>query len=66
MATRKHKPAAGPVDRAIPSRPSVRLTETVAATTTLQAASPQRFLREAAWSRMFGRTEAKNPFASSR
>jgi hypothetical protein len=24
---------------------------------------PNRLLREAAWSRMFGRTEAKNPFA---
>jgi hypothetical protein len=23
---------------------------------------PNRLLREAAWSRMFGRTEAKNPF----
>jgi hypothetical protein len=23
---------------------------------------PSRLLREAAWSRMFGRTEAKNPF----
>jgi hypothetical protein len=31
-----------------------------------QAASdgnPNRLLREAAWSRMFGRVEAKNPFA---
>jgi hypothetical protein len=25
-------------------------------------ADPNRLLREAAWSRMFGRTEAKNPF----
>jgi hypothetical protein len=24
---------------------------------------PNRLLREAAWSRMFGRTDAKNPFA---
>lgn len=26
------------------------------------AASPNRLLREAAWSRMFGRIELKNPF----
>jgi hypothetical protein len=27
------------------------------------ASDPGRLLREAAWSRMFGRVEAKNPFA---
>jgi hypothetical protein len=27
------------------------------------ASDPNRLLREAAWSRMFGRTDAKNPFA---
>jgi hypothetical protein len=30
------------------------------------ANASQRLLREAAWSRMFGRTDAKNPFARSR
>jgi hypothetical protein len=31
-----------------------------------QPAEVQRLLREAAWSRMFGRVEMKNPFTRSR
>jgi hypothetical protein len=30
--------------------------------TTTTGSNPNRLLREAAWSRMFGRTESKNPF----
>jgi hypothetical protein len=29
---------------------------------TTSGSNPNRLLREAAWSRMFGRTESKNPF----
>ena len=31
-------------------------------TTSNTTSNPNRLLREAAWSRMFGRTESKNPF----
>ncbi len=30
--------------------------------TSSTGSNPNRLLREAAWSRMFGRTESKNPF----
>jgi hypothetical protein len=40
--------------------------DTATVLATPEAASMQRLLREAAWSRMFGRTEARNPFARSR
>ena len=63
MATRKpagqdratRKPAPG--STAAPRVPR----QAVAAATT--AGDTNRLLREAAWSQMFGRVEAKNPFA---
>jgi hypothetical protein len=61
MAPRKAKPdptakksAAPPIGR--------RATRQEAAPAT-GASDSNRLLREAAWSRMFGRTDAKNPFA---
>jgi len=69
MAPRKEKPtpgsngkqASGGVPAAIPA---TSVPATVLATP--EAAGTQRLLREAAWSRMFGRTESRNPFARSR
>ena len=60
MAPRKSKPEAAP--------PKARTTPVaMTASASRQAAprsstDPNRLLREAAWNRMFGRSEAKNPF----
>jgi hypothetical protein len=64
MAAKKQKAAVA--SKATTSRGTVRV---VAATTSLatpETGDSQRLLREAAWSRMFGRAETKNPFARSR
>lgn len=64
MATKRAKqPAAEPAPAA---RGATRDTTVSAAAAAPSASQTQRLLREAAWSRMFGRTESKNPFARSR
>jgi hypothetical protein len=63
MALRKAKsPTATPKSRASLTTAQRRSSreQSVAAT---DAADLNRLLREAAWSRMFGRVESKNPFA---
>ncbi len=60
MAAGKHKAtAAGRKERA--RRPAARTTSVPTAAAP-RANNPQQLMREAAWSRMFGRTESKNPF----
>jgi hypothetical protein len=61
MAPRKAKPAPVTQKAAAPAagRRAVRQGGGAVAGGT----DPNRLLREAAWSRMFGRIEAKNPFA---
>ena len=61
MAPRKAKPAPAAKKSAAPAI-GQRATRQDAAPET-GASDPNRLLREAAWSRMFGRTDAKNPFA---
>ena len=60
MAPRKAKPttpakAPAPAATAAPRAPRP-------AAQPASSGDPNRLLREAAWSRMFGRTETKNPF----
>jgi len=72
MESKKHKPAAAPAgkpaaaSKAAASKAEVRAIAPEAPLATPAVGNSQRLLREAAWSRMFGRTEAKNPFARSR
>ena len=66
MATKKAKPAASPAAKAVTSKGTARAVAQPAAVATPEAGSSQRLLREAAWSRMFGRADTKNPFARSR
>lgn len=63
MALKKDKPADSPARKTASLRPAAAAPPTVAAPAPNNS---QRLLREAAWSRMFGRTESKNPFARSR
>ncbi len=63
MATKKDKPAAAPVAKAVASRGTARTVAQPAALATQATGNSQRLLREAAWSRMFGRADTKNPFA---
>ena len=66
MATKKAKPAAPPASKVAASRGTTQTVAQAAALATPQAGNSQRLLREAAWSRMFGRADTKNPFARSR
>jgi len=66
MATKKAKPAAASAGKAAVSGGTARTIAPPAPLTTQETGTSQRLLREAAWSRMFGRTETKNPFARSR
>jgi hypothetical protein len=62
MANRKTKSAATPAKaRAPAAAPAARAGRPAAQPA--GGGDPNRLLREAAWSRMFGRTESKNPFA---
>jgi RNA polymerase sigma-70 factor (ECF subfamily) len=61
MAPRKAKPAPA-VQKAPAAASGTRTTRQDAASAT-GGSDSNRLLREAAWSRMFGRIEAKNPFA---
>jgi len=55
--------AAPPKKSATPTRKaSARPREPRAAAPSASVSNPNRLLREAAWSRMFGRTDSKNPF----
>jgi hypothetical protein len=61
MAPRKAKPA--PAVQKAPAAASGRRTIRQDAASATGGGDSNRLLREAAWSRMFGRIEAKNPFA---
>jgi len=65
MATKKDKPAAAaPVAaKVVVRKTAARVAAQPAATPVQAAGNSQRLLREAAWSRMFGRADTKNPFA---
>jgi hypothetical protein len=60
VAPRKAKPASA-IQKAKAPAPARRPARQDAAATA-GGSDSGRLLREAAWSRMFGRTEAKNPF----
>ncbi|HUB14974.1 MAG TPA: hypothetical protein VMB34_23710 [Acetobacteraceae bacterium] len=67
MAARKGKEASPAVDKSTTTNGAAERTVAAASVpATPEAADNQRLLREAAWSRMFGRTEAKNPFTRTR
>lgn len=66
MATKKDRPATVPAGKAAASRATARTMVPPAPLATQENGNSQRLLREAAWSRMFGRAETKNPFARSR
>jgi hypothetical protein len=61
MAPRKAKSAPANQKAAAPAAPRRAVRQGRAAEA--GGNDPNRLLREAAWSRMFGRTETKNPFA---
>ena len=65
MATKKDKPAAAaPVAaKVVVRKTAARVAAQPVATPVQAAGNSQRLLREAAWSRMFGRADTKNPFA---
>ena len=60
MATRKGT-SAPTARKAAPAKQSAERRATTPAAT-VSSNSPNRLLREAAWSAMFGRIESKNPF----
>jgi hypothetical protein len=60
MATRKGTSASTVRKAATAKQPAERRDATPAAT--VSSNNPNRLLREAAWSAMFGRIESKNPF----
>lgn len=63
MATKKDKAAApAPVGKAVASKAAARGVAPPVAMPVQAAGNSQQLLREAAWSRMFGRTDTKNPF----
>jgi hypothetical protein len=61
MAAKKAKP--GPVGRKASQPVVVQRRVVQVAAVAGGSGSSNRLLREAAWSRMFGRVEAKNPFS---
>lgn len=61
MATKETKPAQA-VRKAAPNAASKRADTGRLAAVAAVAGDSNRLLREAAWSRMFGRVESKNPF----
>jgi hypothetical protein len=66
MAPKKGKPAAAPTAKGTASRGTARAVASPAPVATPVTGDSQQLLREAAWSRMFGRADTKNPFARSR
>jgi len=65
-ATKKGRPAAASAGKPVANRGTPQAAAPPAALATQETGNSQRLLREAAWSRMFGRAETKNPFARSR
>ena len=61
MAPRKAK-AAAPAPKARAPAAATERRATRQAAQPESGSNPNRLLREAAWSRMFGRVESKNPF----
>ena len=61
MAPRKAK-AAAPAPKARAPAAAAERRATRQAAQPESGSNPNRLLREAAWSRMFGRVESKNPF----
>jgi len=66
MATKKERPAAASAAKAAVGEVQARPAAQPAVTAMQDSSDSQRLLREAAWSRMFGRADTKNPFARSR
>lgn len=66
MATKKARPAATSAAKATVSEVRARQAAPPAVAAMQDGSSSQRLLREAAWSRMFGRADTKNPFGRSR
>jgi hypothetical protein len=60
MAIKNAKATAG--GRKTPAAPQPMGATVARVPATSRTSSPQQLMREAAWSRMFGRTETKNPF----
>jgi hypothetical protein len=60
MAPRKAK--AAPVTQKVAAPAAERRAARQSGAAAAGGGDPNRLLREAAWSRMFGRIEAKNPF----
>jgi hypothetical protein len=64
MAPRKAKPAPAAEAAQKSAAPAIgQRAPRQAGAAAAAGSDPNRLLREAAWSRMFGRIEAKNPFA---
>jgi hypothetical protein len=61
MATKKAKPAA--VSKAVATRTAARAVVRSVVVVESENGNSRRLLREAAWTRMFGRADMKNPFA---
>jgi hypothetical protein len=61
MATRKGK-SARPARKAAPAKQPAGRRATAPAAAPVSSNNPNRLLREAAWSAMFGRLDSKNPF----
>jgi hypothetical protein len=64
MATKKARPAA--LAKAAATEEPPRAVAPAVLLATPDRDDTQQLLREAAWSRMFGRAETKNPFAPTR
>lgn len=62
MAPRKAKAAAPAPKARAPAAAAAERRATRQAAQPESGSNPNRLLREAAWSRMFGRVESKNPF----
>ena len=63
MAIKKGTPAAVGVKPASAKGRETQQRTIASAIAASTSRDPRRLMREAAWARMFGRTESKNPFA---
>lgn len=62
MAAKKATPASAGGKYASAAAKKTQQKTVQRAVTAGTSSDPRRLMREAAWARMFGRTEAKNPF----
>lgn len=62
MASRKETPVTANPKPSVVAEAPPRLSARPAPLPRSATADPRQLMREAAWSRMFGRVEAKNPF----